>query len=53
MVNLHASLRHHFFEIAIAEAVPEIPPDTQNDNLFGKTPAPESISSITAHPGSP
>jgi len=24
MVNLHASLRHHFFEIAIAEAIPEI-----------------------------
>jgi len=23
MVNLHASLRHHFFEIAIAEAISE------------------------------
>ncbi len=27
MVNLHASLRHHFFEIAIVEAIPKILPE--------------------------
>jgi hypothetical protein len=46
MVNLHASLLHHFFEIAIAEAIPQIPPNTQNDDLFRKMPSAKPFGSI-------
>ena len=36
-----AGFRHHFFQVATAEPVPQIPPDAQNDNHVLEVSLPE------------
>ena len=41
VVNTELALRHNFFQIPIAERVPQIPPDVQNDDHVLKVPPTE------------
>ncbi len=33
MVYRESPLQHHFFEVTVREGVPQVPPDTQQDDV--------------------
>src|ERR1700730_14397307 len=41
MIHQEPALRHHLLQISVAERVPQIPPDAQNDDDFLEVPPPE------------
>ena len=51
MINTETSLGHEFFEIAIAEGIPEIPSDAEHDNVRLVLPPFEQIH--VSHPAPP
>jgi hypothetical protein len=52
VVDRQAAFRHHFFQVAVAERVPRIPPDAQDaqdDNHVLKVSPPEQHRAVLAH----
>lgn len=43
------ALLHHFFQVTVAERVPQIPPHAQNDDHVLEVPPPEQRCSLLAH----
>jgi hypothetical protein len=44
-----AAFRHHFFQVAVAQRVPQIPPHAQNDNHVLEVSPPEQCRAVLAH----
>lgn len=43
------AFRHHFFQVAVAKRVPQIPPHAQNDNHVLEVSSPEQCRAVLAH----
>jgi hypothetical protein len=41
VIHREPALRHHFLQISVAERIPQIPPDTQNDEDLLEVSPPE------------
>jgi retron-type reverse transcriptase len=49
MIHQEPALRHHLLQISVAERVPQIPPDAQNDDDFLEVPPPEQRRPLFGH----
>jgi hypothetical protein len=49
MIDVQATLQHHFFEISIAERIAQIPANTEQDNVSLEVAPFERVLVIVAH----
>ena len=49
VVHRQAAFRHHFFQVAVAKGVPQIPTHAQNDNHVLEVSPPEQCRAVLAH----
>jgi hypothetical protein len=49
MIHAQTTFRHHFFQIAIAQRIPEIPAHTQHDQLILEMSSPEYRWPVLSH----
>jgi hypothetical protein len=51
MINAQTALNHHFFETAIAQRIPQMPADTQQNDVGVEMTPCEGILVVLAHEG--
>jgi hypothetical protein len=49
MIDIDSALGHHLLKVAIAEAIPQIPPYAQHDDLFRKVLSPKPLRPAVLH----